>query len=667
VSVPRRSRLYCHSASCGERGNLQTLERFFGIDGEDGFVAAFRDKDTRLKEFQANLTPVLRKPFYEHGLTDVTIERFRLGYEPEHTEVHDGRQITIPGRYVIPYLEGRRPRFFRYYAPGGDPKYKYTWEAGAHACLYNAQDARGDSEGLVILTEGELKCQLLVQLGYAAVAVPGAGQWRDEFQAVFTHARRIAICFDNDNPDFHHYDRPERGESCNRCASRGLDRCSGHNPGQEAALQRVEQLGWRARNVVLPLPAREVRKTDINDYFMRDGHSGTDFAELVTGKRAAPYQVASLADLHASPPEETTFLVEHGILPKAGRLLIAGRPKVGKSLLVDNLALSLAAGIPFLGRFDTDGYGSRVLLLDRELSRWSLYKRLNDLMDGRPGYRAGVDNLLIDHDHMLKLDQRGAYELLLNLVQANGADVVVMDTAYKFFASDIESSSTLMRGFEVLDRVLHETGCSFVLTHHHRKSQARNGSENTDIADPDNVAGSFLWTGWPNSTILLNYLNRSVQDPFNAVCTFTAFRDAAPPSPLALYRSRTSINYDAIQDYSHEGGAAERWTRAKTVKPTTESVVELLMETCPTTEDDFLHIAAGHFGVSIPTVKPFFVDAMNSGGFERTGSRPAIIKFSYDDDAQSWESEHGLDERPIPDTGLDPDGIATLEMFGDGA
>lgn len=636
----------CHSAACGERGNLQTLERYFGVDQDDDFVVAYRDRDSRLKEYERNLTAPLRTPFYEHGLTDATIERFRLGYEPEHVNEHGNK---IPGRYVIPYLEGRRPKFFRYYSPDGDPKWKYTWEEGAESCLFNAQDGRGDErDGMVIICEGEQKAMLLVQMGYAAVAVPGAGQWKDEFDAALTHARKIVFCYDNDNPAFHIYDRPEQGIVCRKCRTNSLDRCSGHNPGQEAALARVERIGWRAKNVVLPLPEEGVRKTDVNDFFMRDGYSNVDFAELVTGKRMTQFRVQSLAEIAEAPPEEAVFLIEEGILPKSGRLLIAGKPKVGKSIFVDNLALSLAAGIPFLKRFNVD-HPTRTLLLDRELSKWSLFNRLQSLMEDRPGYRAAMENLLIDHDHLIRLDQKGAYDVLMQLVEQNGAEVVIMDTAYKFLGGDVESSSALMKAFEVLDKVLHETGVSFVMTHHHKKSQNSRGKENSDIADPDNVAGSFLWTGWPNATILLNYLNRSVENPFNSVCTFTAFRDAAPPEPLALYRDRSSISYKAIENYSHEE-APSMGTRPTVIKPTTETVSELLLELCPTTEEDFLHMAAGRFGVGVQTIRPFLLDALSRGNFKKSAGKPPILSYAYDPegDQTSWEAEHGLPERPNP-------------------
>ena len=652
------SMYFCQSASCGERGNLQTLERFFGIevDSED-YAATFKSRETQLREFERNLARgPLRKPFYDHGLTDDTIERFRLGFEPAHAETMEiegggTKTVNIPDRYVIPYLEGRRPKMFRYYQPTGDPKYKYMWEPGSEAALFNGQDAIGDKDGVVFLAEGEQKAMLLVQMGYAAVAVPGAGQWRNEFQAAFTHARKIMVCFDNDNPIHHIYDKPAENRRCAKCAGRGLDRCAGHNPGQEAALARVEQLGWRATNIVLPLPNDEVRKTDINDYFVRDGATGPDFAQLALGKSSTPFKIQTLAEIMESPPEEAQFLVDQGILPKGGRLLIAGKPKVGKSIFADNLALSLASGIPFLGRFQIDSGdpnrpGIRTLLLDRELSKSSLFKRMGALMEGRPGYRAAVENLLIDHDHLLRLDQRDAYDLLMNLVETNGAEVVILDTAYKFLGGDVESSSALMKAFEVLDKVIHNTGTAIVMTHHLKKGQGGKGKENTDIADPDGVAGSFLWTGWPNATILLNYMNRSVENPFNSVCTFTAFRDAAAPEPLALYRDRASISYSSIQDYSHEDDGPA--TRTPYTKPSTEAVQNLLLELSPIPEEEFLHHAALHFGTTVPTVRPYFLDAMTSGFFERTNGRPPVIKYKGAEVIeQTWEQEHGLPPRTM--------------------
>ena len=62
-------------------------------------------------------------------------------------------------------------------------------------------------------------------------------------------------------------------------------------------------------------------------------------------KKAPEATVLSLAQLLAQQPASAPpCLVEPGLLPPQGILFVGGEPKVGKSLLVANLALSLAAG-----------------------------------------------------------------------------------------------------------------------------------------------------------------------------------------------------------------------------------------------------------------------------------------------------------------------------------
>src|SRR5213595_4038077 len=61
--------------------------------------------------------------------------------------------------------------------------------------------------------------------------------------------------------------------------------------------------------------------------------------------KPAPPTVLSLAQLlEQQPPTAPPCLVEPGLLPPQGILFVGGEPKVGKSLLVANLALALAAG-----------------------------------------------------------------------------------------------------------------------------------------------------------------------------------------------------------------------------------------------------------------------------------------------------------------------------------
>lgn len=642
------SQYYCQAASCAEKGNLVTLERFFGVENDPNLVSVYTSMEQRLKQFEAQLPKgERRQPFYDKGLNDACIERFRYGYDQDS------------GNYVLPYLEGRRPVAFRLYSPeeNGPNGSKYWWEKGTDARLYNAGDGVGHQlTGEVFMCEGEAKAALLCQLGYAAVGLPGASMWKPEWSQAFNLAKQIYVCLDNDNPTFHRYDQHRKNceENCSTvhvCKKCGPEGCKGHNPGQENAAKLIDLFGaHRAKNVVLPLVEDDNgdlrKKTDINEFFMRDGGTKDDFAALALGHgKTSPFVVRSLRDIRENPPDEAVFLVDQGLLPKGGRLLVTGAPKAGKSIFVENLALSIAAGIPFLRRFNIANTnptpGHRVLLLDRELSERSLFDRLNSLIAERPGYAAAEDKLLIDHKLQFRLDEENAAMKLIGLIQANSAEVIILDTAYKFFSGDMESSKNVAKALSSLDAAIQETGVSVILTHHHRKkSSAMNGKE--QAPDPDQVVGSFLWTGWPNGTVLLNFLNRRVESPFNTVASFAAFRDAAPPDPLALYRDKESIAYTSVVPYSFDDddSSGSQWNATKT-KLDYDSMANFVLENVPATEEDLLHMAAGVFGVKPDTARLVLLDVLDRHpDFFKDGrgnrNSPYMIKYKYDKEEEPY-------------------------------
>jgi RecA-family ATPase len=61
-------------------------------------------------------------------------------------------------------------------------------------------------------------------------------------------------------------------------------------------------------------------------------------------KPKRPCGVLSLGQLLQHRPTPSAALIEPGLLPDSGILFVGGEPKVGKSILVANLALALASG-----------------------------------------------------------------------------------------------------------------------------------------------------------------------------------------------------------------------------------------------------------------------------------------------------------------------------------
>src|SRR5215468_12661791 len=111
--------------------------------------------------------------------------------------------------------------------------------------------------------------------------------------------------------------------------------------------------------------------------------------------------VLSLAQLlEQQPPTPPPALVEPGLLPCQGIWFVGGEPKVGKSLLVANLALALAAGSDRIGfPIPTP---RRVLVCQFELPLPQFVSRLT-LMRRNFGEAA---------DHHLLVDTRAAGHLL---------------------------------------------------------------------------------------------------------------------------------------------------------------------------------------------------------------------------------------------------------------
>src|SRR5438132_5661987 len=133
--------------------------------------------------------------------------------------------------------------------------------------------------------------------------------------------------------------------------------------------------------------------------------------------------VLSLAQLLEQQPPTTPCLVEPGLLPAQGILFIGGEPKVGKSLLVANLALSLAAGS------DRTGFPipapRRVLVCQFELPVPQFVGRLATMR--RILGNAADQNLFVDTratGHLLSAPQ--GLNHFLSAARAAAAEIIVL-------------------------------------------------------------------------------------------------------------------------------------------------------------------------------------------------------------------------------------------------
>jgi RecA-family ATPase len=173
--------------------------------------------------------------------------------------------------------------------------------------------------------------------------------------------------------------------------------------------------------------------------------------------------VVSLAQLlteqPASPPPGW---IEPGLLPPQGILFVGGEPKVGKSLLVSNLALSLAAG-KNSGGFIVPA-ARRVLVCQFELPTPQFVSRLVAMR--RQIGAAADQNLLVDTraaGHLLSAPQ-GLNHFLVAAREAS-AQVIILDPLYSTHDQDENDTRSMAALCQSLLRLRDASQAALIVVH----------------------------------------------------------------------------------------------------------------------------------------------------------------------------------------------------------
>jgi hypothetical protein len=188
-------------------------------------------------------------------------------------------------------------------------------------------------------------------------------------------------------------------------------------------------------------------------------------------QKASASTVVSLAQLlEQQPPTPPPSLVEPGLLPAQGIWFVGGEPKVGKSLLVANLALALAAGSNRIG-FPIPA-PRRVLVCQFELP---LPQFVSRLLVMRRGLGPAADHhLLVDTratGHLLSAPQ-GLNHFIV-AAQATAAEVIVLDPLYSTHDQDENDTRAMAALCQALLRLRDATRAAVIVVHHVRKSISR--------------------------------------------------------------------------------------------------------------------------------------------------------------------------------------------------
>lgn len=175
-------------------------------------------------------------------------------------------------------------------------------------------------------------------------------------------------------------------------------------------------------------------------------------------------------DWHAlwADKEEDAWLLEP-LIPAGGQTVIYSKPKVGKSLLMLEVAAALAAGRSCLGNAPADPI--RVLYVDHENRlRADVRKRLRD-MQYEPQH---LDNLvMLSFPRMAKLDtHEGGLELFLE-AERHQARLVIIDTVSRTIQGEENANDTWIAFYAQTGSRLKAAGIAMVRLDHTGKDPER--------------------------------------------------------------------------------------------------------------------------------------------------------------------------------------------------
>lgn len=235
-----------------------------------------------------------------------------------------------------------------------------------------------------------------------------------------------------------------------------------------------------------PLPESEVRTIagSVARYQPGQSHPKNGFGQL---KNLSPIDAETLMSEDFKAPEQ---IVTDLLCP--GVTLLTGRPKSGKSWLALELAIAVATGRRFLGRFEVRRPG-RVLYSALEDAPWRIKQRLHSLIDVADGLN---DLKFIDQLEPLS---SGGIEQLDEFLAMYPAELLIIDTLLASSRGTRRSRDIVQADYDaiaLLRELSIKRSVTVLLVHHTRKG----GDHETDEVDSvigttgTTAAADAIWT-----------------------------------------------------------------------------------------------------------------------------------------------------------------------------
>ena len=230
-----------------------------------------------------------------------------------------------------------------------------------------------------------------------------------------------------------------------------------------------------------------------------------------------PFPVVRVHEVPPTPPG-ARWLVEDLWAQQAVGIL-GGIPKVGKTWLALDLAVSVASGTPALGAFPVPQPG-KVLVYAAEDSLQSVRDRIEGISRARSLPLESLASLCLLDSPVVRLDAKGHFDRLRRTLDLLHPSLLILDPLVRVHSGDENSAVDIASLLGQLRTVQREFGTAVLLVHHTRKNGPTSHPGQT-------LRGSGDLHAWGDDNL---YLHRR-----NGRLTLTIeHRHASAPAPVPI-------------------------------------------------------------------------------------------------------------------------------------
>lgn len=234
-----------------------------------------------------------------------------------------------------------------------------------------------------------------------------------------------------------------------------------------------------------------------------------------------------------NPPSLSPELIG-GILREGNKMIITGESKAGKTCLSQELAVCIAEGKPWLGKFKCEQ--GKVLYMNLEVEEASLFFRFKTIYESN-GWQIGENAHNIHPWNLrgkaLPLDKLA--DKVIRRCRGQNYKLIILDPLYKVQQGDENSAEAISTFCNALDRIAHETGAAVVYDHHHpkgntadRKVTDRGSGSGVFARDADAICDLSFLSPSKELTQVLGPQIQNGEKPMQIAFVLRDFKDVEP-------------------------------------------------------------------------------------------------------------------------------------------